>query len=306
MMTRPNLCVIFNPTAGKHRGRRRLEQIRKTWGTEVEFRPTLHTGHGIELAEQAGREGFPVVAAAGGDGTAHEVLNGLMRVRNPDVQFTIIPIGSANDYAFSLGLDQKNPPAARRVDVGIVRAPSGKSVYFGCCLGMGFNGRVTWEARRIHLLQGVFLYGLATLRALIHHYRCPLMTLNIDDEPAWTTPTLLFSTLNGKREGGFVLAPKAEMDDGWLDFVHAADLTRWEILKFLPRLALFGPPPEYPKIRQGRCRRVKLYSEVPLIIHADGEFFCVPEDGIKDVEIEIVPGALGISPLSPAGERGRG
>ena len=72
----------------------------------------------------------------------------------------------------------------------VVRTPNGKSVYFGCCLGMGFNGCVTWEARRIHRLQGVFLYGLATIRAMIYHYRYPPMTLHLDDEPAWTVPTL--------------------------------------------------------------------------------------------------------------------
>jgi diacylglycerol kinase (ATP) len=296
-MPQPELCVIFNPTAGKHRGQARLAQIRKSWGTHVAFRPTQHSGHAIELAEQAAREGFAVVAAAGGDGTAHEVLNGLMRVQNPVVQFTIIPIGSANDYAFSLGLEQKPGPAARRIDVGLVRAANGKSVYFGCCLGLGLNGYITWESRQIRRLQGVFLYGLATIRAIIYHYRYPPMTLRIDDEPPWTAPTLLFSTLVGKREGGFVLAPKAEVDDGMLDFVHAADLSRWEILQFLPRLALFGPPEIYPKVRQGRCRRVKLRSELPLIIHTDGEFFCLPADGIQDVEIDIVSGALPVVKL---------
>ena len=296
-MTQPELCVIFNPAAGKPRGRARLAQIRKNWGTHADFRPTSHSGHAIELAEQAAREGFAVVAAAGGDGTAHEVLNGLMRVGNPNVQFTIIPIGSANDYAFSLGLDGKTTPTTRHVDVGIVRAPGGKQVYFGCCLGMGLNGRVTWESRRIRRLQGVFLYGLATIRALIYHYRFPQMTLHIDDEPAWTVPTLLFSALIGKREGGFVFAPKAEVDDGWLDFVHASDLSRWEILQFLPRLALSGPPETYPKIRQGRCRRVKLRSEEPLIVHTDGEFFCLPEEGIQEVEIEIMPRALPMTGL---------
>jgi diacylglycerol kinase (ATP) len=308
-MAQPELCVIFNPTAGKHRGKARLAQIRQAWGAQVVFQPTQHQGHAIELAELAARAGFAVVAAAGGDGTAHEVLNGLMRVRNPDVQFTIIPIGSANDLAFSLGLDQKVPPPARLIDVGVVRTPNGKSVYFGCCVGMGLNGRVTWESRQIRRLQGVFLYGLATLRALMYHYRYPQMTLLIDDEPAWTTPTLLLTVLNGKREGGFLFAPKAELDDGRLDYVHAADLSRWECLQFLPRLALFGPPATYPKIRQGQCRRVKLHSEVPLIIHADGEFFCIPEDGVQDVEIEIVPAALrvtGLSPLSPPGVWGRG
>ena len=206
-MSQRELCVIFNPAAGKNRARRRLEQIRASWGTHVAFRPSEHAGHAIDLAEQAAREDFSVVAAAGGDGTAHEVLNGLMRVRNPDVQFTILPIGSANDYAYSLGLD--NPAAValpRLVDVGLVRAAGGKSVYFGCCLGLGFNGRVTWEARHIRRLQGVFLYGLAAVRALIYHYHFPLMTLHIDDEPWRTVPTLMFSragrqTRRGVRAG---------------------------------------------------------------------------------------------------------
>ncbi len=288
--------MIFNPTAGKHRGRRRLEQIRASWGGHAEFLPTQHAGHAVELAEQAARAGFQVVAAAGGDGTAHEVLNGLMRVRDPGVQFTIIPIGSANDYAFSLGLgNHDSPPPPRLVDVGVVRASTGKEVYFGCCLGTGLNGQVTWESRQIHHLQGIFLYGLATLRALVYHYRFVTMTLYIDDEPAWCVPTLLFSTLIGKREGGFVFAPRAEVDDGWLDYVHAGSLSRWEILQFLPRLALFGPPPAYPKVRQGRCRRVRLHAESPLILHTDGEFFCLPQDGIHDVEIGILPRVLPVT-----------
>ncbi len=296
-MAQADLCVIFNPAAGKHRGRARLARIRQAWGAQVEFRPTQHAGHGVELAEQAAQAGFAVVAAAGGDGTAHEVLNGLMRVRNPNVQFTILPIGSANDYAFSLGLDLRYPPPPRTVDVGLVRVPGGKSVYFGCCLGIGFNGQVTAESRRIRRLQGIFLYGLAALRSLVDHFRAPLMTLQIDDEPAWTTPTLLFSTLVGKREGGFPMAPQAVLDDGLFDLVHAGNLTRLEVLYFLPRLALLGPPTHYPKVRQGHCKRVKLHSESPLIAHVDGELLCVQQDGIQELEIEIVPRALPVRGL---------
>ena len=174
--------------------------MRASWGTQAEFRPTSHAGHATLLAEQAAREGFAIGAAAAGDGTAHEVLNGMMRVRDPAVQFTIIPIGSANDYAFSLGLTQKTPPPPRRVDVGLVRTSLGQIGLFWLLPGTGFNGRVTLESRRIHHLQGVFLYGLAFC-ALLHHYRTPLMLLRIDDEPAWTTPTLLFSVQRQARRG---------------------------------------------------------------------------------------------------------
>ena len=287
-MAGPELCVIFNPAAGRRRARRRLEQIRAEWGAHVEFQPTEHAGHAVELAEQAAREGIPVVAAAGGDGTVHEVVNGLMRAGRPDVRFALIPVGSANDFAYSL----RHTADPQRIDVGRVRAPGGRERYFACNVGMGLGGAVTWESRRIHHLQGVALYGLATLRALRQHFRHTWLDLQFDDDPVWRTPTLLFSVLNGKREGGFELAPRAELADGRLDFLHAGALSRWQVLCLLPRLALFGAPAEYPGVRQGRCRHVRLHSEEPLRVHTDGEFFCRPEQDVRALEVELLPGRL--------------
>jgi diacylglycerol kinase (ATP) len=294
-MPRHELCVIFNPTAGKHRARRRLERIRADWAGRADFWPTEQAGHARELALAAALDGYHVVVAAGGDGTAHEVLNGLMRAARPDVHFSIVPIGSANDYSHSLGLGDGSAPATRAVDVGRVRASGGREEFFGCNLGLGLNGAVTLESRRIRRLQGMALYGLATLRALYYDFRCPRMTMHIDDEPAWQTPTLLFSALIGRREGGFALAPRAVIDDGWLDFVHAADLSRWQVLQLLPRIALFGAPTQYPKVRQGRCQRIRLQSEAALTVHTDGEFFCLPADDVRALEIDILPAALTVA-----------
>jgi diacylglycerol kinase family enzyme len=290
-----DICVIFNPKAGKGQAARRLARWRRSLGERVEFQPTQYAGHALELARQAAQADFRVVAAAGGDGTVHEVANGLLQARRPAVQFAILPVGSANDYQASLDMEPlTDGQLVRAVDVGVVREPGGREKYFVCCLGLGLNGCVTVESRKIKRLQGVALYGLATLRALWYHYRCPRMELAIDDQPAWTAPTLMLSVLVGRREGGFVMAPKASIGDGWLDFVHAGNLSRWEVVKFLPRLAFAGPPSSYPKVTQGRCRKVKLASETPLVVHIDGEFFCVPEDNIRTLEIEVVPAALRI------------
>src|ERR1700730_16967890 len=102
----PELCVIFNPAAKRGRARRQLERLlerlRRAWGPRVEFQPTTHPGHAEELAQRAAHGGFAIVAAAGGDGTVHEVSNGLLRANKPDIEFAVIPIGSANDYAHSL------------------------------------------------------------------------------------------------------------------------------------------------------------------------------------------------------------
>jgi diacylglycerol kinase family enzyme len=297
-MSATDLCIIFNPTSGRQRAGRRLEQLRRNWGARAVFRPTQGPGHAEELARQAAQEGFSVVAAAGGDGTVHEVANGLLRAGRDDTAFAVVPIGSANDYAHSLNADGASPAGAgpRTVDVALVRAGE-RQRYFVCCLGLGLNGAVTLESRRIRRLQGLALYGLATLRALWYHYACPVMAFTFDDHPPWSAPTLMLSVLLGRREGGFVLAPEARLDDGLLDYVHAGALSRWEVLRFLPRLALAGPPANHPKVRQGRCRRLQVRSETPLTVHVDGEFFSRPEDNVRNLDIDILPAALRIQPL---------
>jgi diacylglycerol kinase family enzyme len=295
-MAAPELCVIFNPAAGKNRACRRLEQVRKDWGTRVDFWPTQAAGHAVELAEKAARAGYGIVAAAGGDGTVHEVVNGLMRAGRPEVNFALLPIGSANDFAYSLGLTENpRPTGTRRIDIGRVRTPQGRERYFACNLGMGLGSAVTWESRRIRRLQGIALYGLATVRAVAYHFGCPPLELRIDDEHPWHMPTLLFSVLNGKREGGFELAPRAQLDDGRLDFLHAGKLSRWQVLRLLPRIALAGAPADYPGVRQGQCRRVRLHSDEALRVHTDGEFFCLPDDNVHDLDIDLLPQALNVT-----------
>src|SRR6202011_5089519 len=105
--------------------------------------------------------------------------------------------------------------------------------YFVNGLGLGFNGAVTMESRRIRKLQGVLLYGLAMLRALCYHYTSPVMSVSIDADER-KLPTLALTVALGKREGNFVVAPNAIVDDGLFDFLHAGALRRWELLSRVP------------------------------------------------------------------------
>jgi diacylglycerol kinase family enzyme len=287
-------CVIFNPQSGRGRAASRLAELRHQLAERAVFWPTEKPGHAESLAIRAAHEGFRVIAAAGGDGTVHEVANGILSAGHAEVSLAVVPIGSANDYANSLGIDngQARNIEQRRVDVGVVRDRAGRQRHFVCCLGLGFNGMVTLESRKIKRLQGIALYGLAALRVLCSHFASPTMEVTIDDEPTANWPTLMLSALVGRREGGFVLAPDAVLDDGLFDYIHAGDLTRWEILRLMPRLALAGPPSSYPKVHSGRCRRIAVRSPVPLVIHTDGELFARPDDIVHEVEIGIQPLAL--------------
>ncbi len=295
-MSAARICVIYNPAAGRGRGSARLDRLRRTLGAAAEFWPTSGPGQAEELALRAAGTGFSVVAAAGGDGTVHEVANGVLRSESNTVTLAVVPVGSANDYAHSLGLDDRwwlrpDPTVSvHLVDVGIVRSGV-RSRFFVNGLGLGFNGAVTLESRRIKRLQGLALYGLAFLRALWLHFHSPLMTVRLDDAEARTLPTLALSLALGRREGNFVVAPNALLDDGLFDYVHVGPLRRRDLLAFVPGM-ITGRLREHPDVRMGNCRRVRLRSEAALTVHVDGEFFCKPNDDVLTLEVDLLPARL--------------
>jgi len=289
--------VIYNPAAGRGRARGRIDRLRRDLGARAEFRPTGGSGDAEALARRAAEEGFAVVAAAGGDGTVHEVANGLLQSGKSDVIFAPIPAGSANDYVNGLGLAddwwRRPGPAVvpGLVDVGRVRSGE-RNRYFVNGFGAGFNGMVTRESRRIRRLRGLPLYGLAVLRVIFYHYTCPVTTVCFDDGEPTVAPMLGLSLALGRREGNFVVAPKAELDDGLFDYVYGGAASRWDLLVFMAQMAAQRLRNDHPFVRMGRCRRATLHSETPLIVHLDGEFFCLPENGVHDLEVELLPRAL--------------
>jgi diacylglycerol kinase family enzyme len=296
-------CVIYNPAAGYGRAKRHLDSLQRALGPRAEFLPTQEPGHAEDLALAAAQAGVLLVGAAGGDGTIHEVANGLLRAGRPDAALGVYPIGSANDYAHSLGLTQgwwergDASVVLRPVDVGLVRGANGHERFFINALGIGFTGAVNLESRRVGRLSGLMRYLASLLRALRFHYHFPVMTVTLDDTVR-TQPTLSLSLGIGQREGNFLLAPRAVLDDGLFDYLHAGRLTRWQLLSLVPAGIRGRLPDDHPGYRMGRCREVKLVSEAPLTVHADGEFFCSPSDDVRSVEVQNLPGRLRVQAKS--------
>lgn len=281
--------VIFNPNAARGLAKERLRRLQAQLANRAEFLATTGPGHAETLAFDAANQGVERIVAAGGDGTVHEVANGILRAKRPDCVFALHPIGSANDFAFSL--ERMTPtPAVRPVDVGLVRSEHGQR-YFVNSLGLGFSGAVALESRAIHGCRGLILYGLAFLKALWKHYGTPTMEIRLDEE-SLEERTLSLTIALGQREGNFTVAPQAVLDDGWFDILHAGALSRWEVLRVMPNLAAGKELAPHPHIRHGRCRQVRLSSSAPLLVHLDGEFFCTARDEVRALEVELLPGAL--------------
>lgn len=297
-------CVIYNPAAGRGRATRWLREVQHTLGGEFELRPTERAGHAIELARRASDEGFAKVVAAGGDGTVHEVANGVLQSGRRDVVFSTWPIGSANDYAFTLGMQawwkrrsERLPTETLAVDVGLATSP-GREVFYVNALGVGFNGMVTVEARRIRWLTGMPLYAGAFLKAMVKHFATPRMSIAFDDAIV-DVPTLALTINLAQREGGFPLTPQASLTDGLFDYMHAKNLRRWHLLRYLPAMARGKLPLGHPRIGLGQARKIAVKADVPLCVHADGEFFCVPAEGVRELDVEVIPRRLLVEVFPP-------
>lgn len=298
-------CVIYNPAAGRGRAERLLNALPPSLTSGVELRPTSKEGHAVELARRACEEGFAKVVAAGGDGTVHEVANGVLQSGRRDTVFSTWPVGSANDFAFTLGLaawwnvrDRGAPLETLEIDVGRVTAP-GRERYFVDAVGIGFNGMVTIESRKTKWLAGLPLYAWAFLKALARHFATPHMTVRFDGREV-AAPTLALSILNAQREGNFPLRPDANLTDGLFDYMHAKRLTRLHLIRYLPAMVGGNLPENHPRLGLGRAGRIEVTCGSPLCIHADGEFVCVPEDGVKEVAVEVLPRRLKVEVYPPA------
>ncbi|HIP97268.1 MAG TPA: diacylglycerol kinase family lipid kinase [Anaerolineae bacterium] len=293
--------VILNPIAGRGRGAKIEPEIRrflKAEGLDFDLVRTARPWHAAELAERAAGDGFEIIVAAGGDGTTHEVVNGLMAASGGGEAGTlgIIPVGSGSDFAYAVGMPLDPQKAchrlahgqARVVDVGRVTLPGRDSRYFDNTVGVGFDGVVTVESRKVKRLRGIALYLPVVLKTIFLYYKAPLITIEYDGQEL-VLPALMICVANGPREGGsFLIAPQARPDDGLFDLCIAREVSRLAILSLVPHF-LKGTHVGRAPVTMARARRVTISSPNDLIAHVDGEVLCT--DGHR-LECEILPRRL--------------
>jgi diacylglycerol kinase (ATP) len=295
--------MIYNPEAdrgGTYQLAGDLRRLSDEWGG-ADWVGTDYPGHAAELAAAAAPAGYGTVVALGGDGTVHEVVNGLMQAepsRRP--RLGVVPLGSGNDFAAGLGIPLDPSEALRRifhegnartVDAGRITDSSGRSEYWCNALGIGFDAAINIQSRTIPWLRGFAMYLAAVLKTIILHYDRPLMTLDLDG----TTQSGAFLMLtlgNGTREGGgFRTTPDAKMDDGWLDYLLVDPIPRLRMLRLIPEV-MRGTHGRFPEAHLGRFRRLSLKADTALPIQADGEMFAPYAADVRGIEVQIEPGAL--------------
>lgn len=298
--------VILNPYAGRWKGLQKRDEIETTLrslGVKFDLVMTEAPNHGVELAHQAVVDGYSPIISAGGDGSFSEVMNGIVTAaqesQTQPVAFGVLPLGTANDLMVNLRLPTDLAGASkviadgytRRIDLGEVTAwdltrKSSKKRYFDNNSAIGLEPSITLIQQRISWLRGSIRYIVAALMGVAKN---PQWTMHLEwDGGDYNGPATLVTAGNNPLTGGvFYMAPHADPHDGKLDFVFGYVASRLQILRLLPRTMKAGEGNyvEHPAIREIRVSWLKIHTDQPTSLHADGE---IQFEATQDIEYHIL------------------
>lgn len=262
----------MNPVAGRGRAGKIWPQVEKVLSSRRALSVTFtrQAGETTALAKQAVAEGFKQIIAVGGDGTVNEVVNGII---GAPVEFGLIPLGTGNDFARTLGLPKDPLRAAqvilggvtRQVDVGYC---AGK--HFVNVAGVGFDAMVAQLANReMRFLKGTAAYVASVFATLFTFSPIPV-TLTIDGQQR-IDQVWLVALANGRYfGGGMKITPQAEPDDNQLDICLVGTLSKLALLRFFPTV-FSGKHVHNKAVTMLRGHTVTVESAKPLPMQVDGE-----------------------------------
>jgi len=310
----PRMKLILNPASDKGRTAKIGEalqsllheraEIERQKGVhyDLDWELTERRGQATEFAAKAANDNFDIVVAVGGDGTVHEVMNGLMQVeKKKRPRLGVIPVGSGNDFAHNVKLPDDHTEAihclfgdmTHPVDIGVIKSDKGKQTYWDNTLSIGFGGSANIYASKITWLQGFLVYLLAVIQTIVSKPLKYMAKITIDDQPPQERGVAMISICNGPREGGgFPVAPNAVMDDGLITYMIMRNVNQLQMFYFLP-VVMAAKHLGYTKyFEEGTARKFVAELDKPVAIHVDGELFAHWDDNVHRVEMDILPGEL--------------
>jgi len=294
--------LIFNPIANLGRAWNAASALRPIIAENIDadWAGTVYPTHATELARKAAEDGYDLVIAMGGDGTMHEVLNGLMQVpaeKRP--KLGLVPLGSGNDLSFACGISTKPEEALRQafigephfIDVARIKDDYGRDEYWANAVGIGFDTIVTIKSRKVKMFQGFGAYLTAVLQTILFQYEQFHLNIEVDGQHMEKDSVFLV-LMNGKREGGgFHVTPDAEPDDGVLDYLLVDKVSRLRMLRILPEV-LKGTQGKMKDCHLGRFNKMEIHSDKPLFLHVDGEIFATPNAPVTHLYIEMIKNGI--------------
>ena len=293
--------AIANPAAGGGKAKRKWPDVRKALdavGIQYEWVLTSAPGDGALLVQNAVDAGFSRFMSIGGDGTHHEVVNGICKSRSSDLKYTlgIIPIGTGNDWARALGISGHPHEAVKIISsgntishsAGKIRFPDQREEFFMNVAGMCMDAAVVQNVP-IELIRklGGLAYLIGGIKELFT-YVSPEAAINIDDYSTSGKFLTMHAGFGNYCGGGMQFLPHASPTSDNLAITTINAKYKWRLLLSIHRLftgtilAL-----KVAKSYSAGIFRVRHTGEYPIPIEADGEF-----QGFSPFEITTIQNAM--------------
>lgn len=292
--------AIVNPAAGGGRSAKlagaELARL-KTKGLRVDVIASTGPGHVAELAGEAYAQGYRRFLAVGGDGTAHEIVNGVFSHQKTTqrIELGFLPLGTGNSFLRDFSdrgvedsLDALENGRKRRVDLLRLTHATG-TIYSLNLLSVGFTADVGAITNRIFKSFGDLGYLLGVFVKVAQLNRRGFK-MRVDDELDWDERRCLFLTFNNSKYTGgtMLIAPQADPTDGYIEYVRWGPIGRLGLLKMLPRL-YDGTHINHPLASHRPVKKVEFALDGPVDVMVDGEIVTV-----DCKTLEILPGVLDV------------
>ena len=281
------LGLLCNPTSGGGRGGKIKEQvISHLQSKEIDFLDL--SGVNADAAKMNLKaldlERISNLIVIGGDGLVHLAIQKLARSAVP---LLIIPAGTGNDFARSLGLNINQPlenlsllneMKSTGVDLGLVAGE-----YFAQILSTGFDSLVNERANQMRFIRGRMKYNVAIAQVL-STFKPRSYSFRVD-EVHLESKAMLIAVSNGKSYGGgMMISPMSDLQDGYLDVMILGPVSRFEFLRVFPKV-YSGSHINHPAVKFLKAKNVAISANA--VAYADGE-----RVGELPIEVSIVEKCL--------------
>ncbi len=286
--------LIVNPGAGNVLSEAsRIEDVTcylKEAGLDVDVAFARPRKEIIPIARKAVKNGYDTVIAMGGDGTVGAVIRG---IAGSKARLGIIPAGTENDIAFSLGIPEDLKEACaiiaagntRKVDLGVMSTKGEKKYYFMMTIVIGLAATLYPMVKDVPRAQ--FGGVIQAIQTILKYKPNPTVWLTLDDESKIEVETMLVTIMNTPVAGiKNLIAPDASMSDGLLDVSVYPGFSKAELMNYFLKTAHEGTTPD-KRIQRYRARKIKVKTSPKLEISAES----MPV-GRGKARIKVLPGAM--------------
>mgnify|MGYP006074315577 CR=1 FL=1 len=294
--------IIANPIAGNGKFSKQwkeIQQVLNSKNIDYFFVFTQFSKHEIELVQDAIQQGFRNIISAGGDGTLHNIVNGVMMqryVKSSDITIAVLPIGTGNDWIKTYSIPNNIKKAVEIIsykktilqDIGQITTKEGEITYFNNVAGLGYDGYIAKKLQKIKRL-GALSYLIAGIYGMLF-YKKSIFKITMNQITIKTTCLMTIVSICKFSGGGMQFSKKGDPTDGFFDITIAKNLTLFDLILNLKKL-YNGKIVDHPKVATYKTNEITVIPQNSKpFIQADGELigtgtatFSLNEKGIRFV-----------------------